>query len=152
MIKTCGLCGLKDTSGRCIATHEVMPSDTQACVNYDSAPLICHNCNNIFPHKMAIILQENEETYFFCPNCADQIGQCGTCSLGDKCDFQTNPSPIPLKIRRQSQHGPMISVTEEMNPERQKITCQNGCLCYSEGHECMRQFHSCKNYRLSLVK
>ena len=43
MTKTCGLCGLKDANGRCIATHEVMPSDTQACVNYDSAPLICHN-------------------------------------------------------------------------------------------------------------
>ena len=152
MINTCGLCGLKDTSGRCIATHQVMPPNTQACVNFDSAPLICHNCNSIFPHKMAIILQESKETYLFCPNCADQIGQCGTCALGNKCDFQTNPSPIPLTIRRQIKQGPMVSVIEEKNPERQKITCQNGCLCYSEEHECMRQFHSCKNYRLSLVK
>ena len=148
MINTCGLCGLKDASGRCIATHQVMPPNTQACVNFDSAPLICHNCNSIFPHKMAIILQESEETYLFCPNCADQIGQCDTCFLGDKCDFQTNPSPIPLKIRRQVQHGPMISVMEEDNPERIAITCKINCECFNAENGCLKKSGVCNKWKV----
>ena len=142
MINTCGLCGLKDTSGRCITTHQVMPPNTQACVNFDSAPLICHNCNSIFPHKMAIILQESKET------CADQIGQCGTCALGNKCDFQTNPSPIPLTIRRQIKQGPMVSVIEEKNPERIAITCKVNCECFDPENKCLKKSGVCDKWKI----
>ena len=97
---------------------------------------------------MAIIFKESEETYFFCPDCADQIGQCSTCSLGDKCDFQTNPSPIPLKIRRQVQHGPMISVTEEDNPARIAITCKVNCECFDPEKECLKKSGVCNKWRV----
>lgn len=97
---------------------------------------------------MAIIFKESEETYFFCPDCADQIGQCSTCSLGDKCDFQTNPSPIPRTIKRQVQHGPIFSVTEEKNPARTAITCKVNCECFDPEKECLKKSGVCNKWKI----
>lgn len=38
----------------------------------------------------------------------------------------------------------MITVTEVMNPERIRQTCEKGCDCFSADFGCMKQFHYCE--------
>lgn len=103
----------------------------------------CETCGR--PTEQQFLCPDGDMWHILCPNCASQLNTCAFCKKVNTCSFETDPSPLPKMIQKEFRQGPMITVTEIMNPERQKITCQNGCLCYSEEWGCMRQFHWCKN-------
>ena len=103
----------------------------------------CETCGR--PTDQQVLCPDGDIWHILCPNCASQLNSCSFCKKVNTCLFETDPSPLPKMIQKQIRQGPMISVTTEKNPEREKITCQNGCLCYLEEWGCMRQFHWCKN-------
>jgi hypothetical protein len=91
---------------------------------------------------------------FFCSECAELFGTCGMCAHSLKCDFSTNPAPIPQfvmqHIRQQTPNGYMEQIKEAPNPERIKLCClEPKCVCCDHDEErphCMRQFRTCANY------
>ena len=105
--------------------------------------MVCETCSR--QTQQQVLTPDGDLWHILCPNCADQLNSCGFCKNAGKCDFETNPSSLPKFIQKQIRQGNMISVMAVKNPERQKITCQNGCLCYSEEWDCMRQLNWCKN-------
>ena len=84
----------------------------------------------------------------FCLRCAPYSHTCVTCAHRDGCDFETNPSPLPKQVQMTQRQGNAVISQVVKNPERIKITCQNGCLCWSEEYGCGRQY--CMDHRVCL--
>lgn len=103
----------------------------------------CETCGR--PTELQILCPDGDKWHILCPNCASQLNSCAFCKKANVCTFETDPSPLPKMIQKQIRQGPMIQIATIKNPEREKITCQNGCFCYSEEFGCMREFNWCKN-------
>lgn len=89
-----------------------------------------------------------------CPQCNQQYNTCQTCKNKNICSFETDPSTLPKVVTKQiRQGGKMITMAQVMNPERIKITCQNGCPCWDPQNSCCsEQNHgTCPQYRMNLV-
>ena len=90
----------------------------------------------------------------FCENCARAFGTCMMCDYGQRCEFQTNPAPIPhfvtKHIRQETLGGYMKKIEQVPNAQRIKAFCIEGeCKCMGyvgEELKCMRQFGTCANY------
>lgn len=76
----------------------------------------------------------------YCRRCSPFVRTCHNCIDGNVCDFQTNPSPLPKQVQMTKQMGNTVVSQVVANPERVKITCQNGCHCYSEELGCVKEF------------
>lgn len=76
----------------------------------------------------------------FCRKCAPYVYTCYHCYYGELCDFQTNPSPLPKQVQATTRTGNMTMTQVITNPERIRITCQNGCPCYSAELGCGKEF------------
>lgn len=91
---------------------------------------------------------------FFCSECAELFGTCGMCVHSLKCEFQTNPAPIPQvitkRIRQETPNGHIEQIIQTPNAQRIKAFCMEGeCKCMGyigEEPKCMRQFGICANY------
>ena len=91
---------------------------------------------------------------FFCESCAKSFGTCKMCDYSIKCEFQTNPAPIPQtvtqRIRQETPNGYMEQIVQLPNGQRIKAFCIEGeCKCMGyvgEEPRCMRQFGTCANY------
>lgn len=75
----------------------------------------------------------------FCRRCASLLRICHTCRNGQFCDFETNSSPLPKQVQQTRRVGNAVMSQAVRNPERVKITCQNGCPCWSEEYGCGKQ-------------
>ena len=113
--------------------------------------MIIHNCARC-GRTGARVLSNGK---FFCRECAELFGTCGMCAHSLKCDFSTNPAPIPQfvvqHIRQQTPNGYMEQIKETPNPERIKLCCLDKCICCKtcddEKVRCLRQFGTCENYK-----
>ena len=102
----------------------------------------CETCGR--PTEQQVLCPDGDMWHILCPSCASQLNSCAFCKKADTCSFETDPSPLPKMIQKQFRQGPMITVTEVMNPERIRQTCEKGCDCFSTDFGCMRQFHYCE--------
>lgn len=91
---------------------------------------------------------------FFCSECVKLFNTCATCIHSKKCDFESNPAPIPKvvakRLRQETQMGYMEQIQHIPNPQRIKAFCLEGqCVCcdHKENPHCMRQFGLCENYK-----
>ena len=76
----------------------------------------------------------------YCQKCAAYVRTCYNCRDGNSCDFETNSSPLPKQVQATRQVGNTVMSQVVTNPERIKITCQNGCPCYSAEMGCVKEF------------
>ncbi len=102
----------------------------------------CETCGR--PTEQQVLCPDGDNWHILCPACAAQLNTCAFCKKVRICSFETDPSPLPKMIQQQFRQGPMITVTEVMNPERIRQTCEKGCDCFSAEFGCMRQFHYCE--------
>ena len=102
----------------------------------------CETCGR--PTELQVLCPDDDMWHILCPSCASQLNSCAFCKKVNTCSFETDPSPLPKMIQKQFRQGPMITVTEVMNPERIRQTCEKGCDCFSADFGCMRQFHYCE--------
>ena len=102
------------------------------------------------PLKRSGILVEKSDGAWaiFCPTCSQYVNLCPTCKNYNQCAFEQDPSPIPKVIKAKSQQGNTIIVSQIANPERINITCKQGCKCFNETVNCIKQYSSegCDNY------
>lgn len=91
----------------------------------------------------------------FCDDCVGAFGTCVMCDHSQKCEFQTNPAPIPQFItkhlRQQTPNGYIEQIVQVPNAQRIKAFCIEGqckCMGYvNEEPKCMRQFGTCEKYK-----
>ena len=92
----------------------------------------------------------------FCDECINNFGTCHMCEHSVKCEFQTNPAPIPMfvsqHIRQQTERGYVEQITQAPNSKRIKAFCLDvKCVCCKTCEDskvrCMRQFNTCENYK-----
>lgn len=86
------------------------------------------------------LIYDTQSGNIYCRKCAPYVRTCYNCLDGNVCDFQTNPSPLPKQVQMRQQMGNTVVSQVVTNPERVKITCQNGCHCYSEELGCVKEF------------
>lgn len=92
---------------------------------------------------------------FFCDDCANAFGTCVMCDHGQKCEFESNPAPMPKvvakHIRQQTPNGYIEQIAHFPNAQRIKAFCVEGeCKCMDyvdEKPKCMRQFGCCEKYK-----
>lgn len=92
---------------------------------------------------------------FFCDDCANAFGTCVMCDHGQKCEFDSNPAPMPKvvakHIRQQTPNGYIEQIAHFPNAQRIKAFCIEGeCKCMDyvdEKPKCMRQFGCCEKYK-----
>lgn len=145
--RLCGECVLRGREDRdfCTALQCKINLEAHACVAFIGADQIdtCAICGKATPTRQMVVCPEDNIS--ICPSCAEKLGTCYTCANAAECNFESNPSTLPKIVQRTIQQGNMKTVATIRNPEREKITCQNGCSCYSEEFGCMREFNWCKN-------
>ena len=120
---------LKASTGRVCLRYNTEVSDTDFCskrVKNNNAQT-CGLCGKLILGKSFIV-----DSNVICSNCINQLDKCNTCKHRNECSFETDPSSIPKEVQRTVRQGMMTMMTTVKNPERIKITCQNGCPCYQE--------------------
>lgn len=144
-IRNCGSCALwQHNNGVCPYFRQEFSEDEGGCPMFVSEICTCDICGKITVNPIIDVTDENH-LHYICESCSSKSGTCTTCKCGGDCLFQSDPSSLPKFIKKEIRQGNMIAVTTEMNPERVKITCQNGCSCYNDEFGCMRQFAYCQN-------
>lgn len=147
MIKYCGSCALRTQDNKhCGITGLTIDPDKDFCSKHNAAPSVCEGCGDFIPTGQFLTQDKNNEYHIFCANCISALNTCSGCTNSEHCDFRENPSPLPFKVQRKIQQGPMIAVTEILNPERVEITCKKGCECFDTEKGCLRQNNWCEHY------
>ena len=98
------------------------------------------------------LVQEGEQVFTMCSQCASMTGTCYTCKEREKCDFETNPIDLPKQIIVTRQQGNAVIRQQIVNPERIRETCQKNCECFSEEFGCLKQNGTCGKYKLFLTE
>lgn len=128
-VKTCGGCALfHKTQGACLRT-KTPTSASEFCSHFINSVPSCGVCGQLFIPPVTYIL-EDDKIIEACPQCANSLSTCRTCTNQKVCDFQTNPINIPPQIQQRVQNGNMVVVQTVINPARVAETCEKGCLCW----------------------
>ena len=139
--KRCNTCAYVDMEHAvCRLSFRTIIPDKDFCPSHEILPMSCDVCHRITPKAEYIIYNE----YIICANCAPQLRTCALCCHNQNCAFETDPSPLPKIIQQKIQRGNMTIVNQVRNPEREAVTCQKNCKCYSETFGCMRRFNHCE--------
>lgn len=154
MKKTCKTCGKADLKARICKVFGIPIKETDYCSFFpnDEETSLCENCGREILLSSIIDITE-EKPVTLCPNCFNHKNTCITCYTKDKCDFETNPLAIPKVIQKRVQQGPMTTITQIRNPEREAATCKINCPCWDKEYEyCKREEYTCINYKPSWGK
>lgn len=149
-IKTCGECALmKLAGGTCPIFREFVEKEKPACPRFKRELNNCDMCGQPILGEEVIYLNPGNQTQIrvYCEQCSNQVGKCPSCANTNLCDFQTNPSPIPQIIQKETRQGNAIMMTHIKNPERVKITCEANCKCFDSEYGCMKEEGFCFNWK-----
>lgn len=145
MIKYCKTCALANPKLlKCRQFGHHINLDEDFCSKHCSEIPVCAICGQEMLIENSILdFKNGDHIRTICWKCSELLSSCTLCKHGQKCAFDDDPSPIPKLIQKQVRQGPMISVTQVMNPERVAITCAKGCICYDPENGCLRQYNTC---------
>lgn len=142
--KFCRDCSLRNIQTKiCSLSNLPYDDNNPACRYYCEEFVKCGYCGREFPALNTIT-----ENGFICQNCENLLGTCAMCVNSYICEFETNPSSLSKNILKVEQSGNAQIRMNCKNPERIKITCENGCSCYN-GNCCSKETDNiCQNYSL----
>lgn len=83
----------------------------------------------------------------YCVRCYKKCNTCLMCVHGSKCEFETNPSPLPKQVQKTIRQGNMVAQTVIKNPDRIRELCQFSCPCFDEDFGCFKENGICGNYQ-----
>lgn len=145
--KTCGQCALY-RQGACLMHQEPRNAEKDYCSKFTEKLYQCEICGN--PILTPILLEVKEAYKIVCGNCYGNIGTCHLCTEGSKCEFETNPSPLPKQVMKTIRQGNSVMQTTIRNPERERQFCHEGCKCFNAEGYCNKQFNHCGNHKFVL--
>jgi hypothetical protein len=118
--------------------------------------MICENCGHPIKESRAVITMVNEQSHFFCADCAKLFGTCVMCAHSIGCAFTQDPDPTPpfVVVSRQVRQGNATFIEQKQIPngDRIKKFCLDGkCKCAIDDPErplCCRNggYMTCTNY------
>lgn len=130
--------------------------DTDFCSRHADSLWTCDCCGGQFWEEPHIVLggrfadKSVSIDACLCPQCSKQFSKCPSCAQANVCSFETDPSQLPKYVPQQIRQGNMISVTQVMNPERIRVTCEKGCPCFSTDFGCCKQNRgTCPQYHMN---
>lgn len=151
MERKCGDCALKALkNGMCPVFNANMEGES-GCPYFTTELQLCDICGSPVLGP-TVLTQEGETWKQMCGHCNSKVfGTCNGCAKF-VCRFRTDQSiNIPPMITVQKRQGNMVVQTQQMNPERVKATCMDGCPCWrseEDGGFCMMEAcGSCENYQ-----
>lgn len=104
---------------------------------------MAHQCNYCGQYPAQVI---NPEGTMACKRCAGLFNTCHLCLNSTKCEFETNPSPLPKQVQQTIRQGNVQMQTVIKNPERIQLCC-TGCPCWNAVDACCnREYETCGSY------
>lgn len=97
----------------------------------------CETCRTLL--EGSNLVYDTNINKVFCRRCASLLRICHTCSNGQLCDFESNLSSLPKQVQQTQMVGNAVMSQVVKNPERVKITCRQGCPCWSDEYGCVKQ-------------
>ena len=137
--KTCGI------------TKLPINPDSDYCTRHCANPMHCAICKSIVVNP--IVEEIDGHFYTLCDNCSESLlYTCAVCANNvDKCNFITDPNPLPLYTIIQEHIGMNTFAQKRiLNPERQKAICAQGCSCWNDSLKCCgKEYGFCEKYLLN---
>lgn len=154
MPKYCETCGFLDlTQNACSVFRTRIDPQTFYCERHTYADKLytCQKCG-IKLIRPVLDITNPDIPLTLCPECAQRMSGCYGCDNGNKCEFETNPSPAPKTVQRQIQQGPMIQIIQVKNPDRIAQTCAVSCPCWDrENNQCKKEHDYCDSYKCNEI-
>ncbi len=147
-VKYCGKCALRAQDGtHCGITGINIDPERDFCSKFSESPAQCEICHK-FIIGTSYLDESNGKWHQICGNCIQKLGTCHTCDRITSCAFEQSSSSLPKFVQKQVRQGNMVAMTQAMNPERVKITCEKGCPCFDKSVGCIRQnIQMCSNFK-----
>lgn len=137
-ISKCKSCGWHTSPDKCQLLKIIVNPEEDFCSKHRKNIPTCEICGRP-AHRNGILDSVSETFHLICESCYPRLGTCAICDNAQTCAFETDPSPLPKMVQQQIQQGPYQMVTTVRNPERVRITCQNGCVCFDPNSGCIKQ-------------
>jgi hypothetical protein len=142
----CGNCALRNPTTQVCALFNEIISAEECCPKFTKELQICNLCGKP-TLNLPILEYFNGQLIQYCDTCAQQLGHCSTCTLGQYCAFKQDTSvkeqPFIMLTFRQ---GNTVIQQQIKNPARIEATCKN-CKCLNiEGNFCNRDFNCCDQW------
>ena len=140
MIKYCSTCRLHDKTKKVCLLFGMPMQDTDYCSKHADKITLCDICGQPLLGTTYVEYDDEGECHQYCERCHQAFNTCQLCSSFQKCEFQTNPDPMPQVVMKTVRQGNMMMQTQVKNEERVQKFCPS-CCCWDENHGCMKEFN-----------
>lgn len=148
--RNCGRCYLQAANKGVCPIFQTQMADEYGCPKFIHEPDPCELCGNQIVGDKCFF--EHDETWHqLCANCLLQhLYKCGSCRKNTQCAFENDSTiSLPQMVQVTTRQGNMFMQTVTKNPERIKLTCENGCDCWLNGACAKETIHCCSNYEFN---
>ena len=138
-IKNCKSCALSEkTKLVCRLTGIPIDLEKDFCSKHAMHLNRCDLCGN---PMVAPIYVSLDGALQYCGNCRQVFSTCQLCQNASKCEFETNPDPMPKVVVKTIQQNGMVMQAQVKNNERIQKFCPS-CICWNKETECcMKEFN-----------
>ena len=140
MIKYCSTCRLHDKTKKVCLLFGTPMQDTDYCSKHADKITLCDICGQPLLGTTYVEYDDEGECHQYCERCHQAFNTCQLCPSFQKCEFMTNPDPMPQVVMKTVRQGNMMMQTQVKNEERVQKFCPS-CCCWNENHGCMKEFN-----------
>lgn len=146
LCKTCGY--LHPQQPICQLRGEQVDPNADFCSKHQVVYEVetCAICGQpIYNTNLLLDVQEDGSVRYIHLACGRALNTCSTCKHRGRCEFETNPDPMPKVVMQTVRQGNMVMQTQVRNPDRIRKFCHE-CPCFDPENECLKQFNCCGKY------
>lgn len=145
MIKYCETCRLHEKTKKICLLTGIPMKDTDYCSKHANEIIVCDICGNPLLSPTYVEYDCDGILRQYCERCHQAFQTCQLCPKFQKCEFMTNPDPMPQVIMKTVRQGNMVMQAQVKNEKRVQKFCPS-CCCWDENHGCMKEFNiGCTN-------
>lgn len=140
MIKYCNTCRLRDKTKKVCLLFGIPMEDTDYCSKHADVIIPCDICGQALLGSTYVEYDGEGEPHQYCERCHQAFNTCQLCPSFQKCEFKTNPDPMPQVVMKTVRQGNMMMQTQVKNEKRVQKFCPS-CCCWDENYGCMKEFN-----------
>lgn len=151
MIEHCRTCALRNEAKQvCQLTGIPINLDIDYCSKHtEDLTNVCDMCGSLMLAPGFVESDAEGKVHIYCHRCNQLFSTCQLCDNVAKCEFETNPDPMPKVVMKTVRQGNMVMQTQVRNEERMKKICPS-CSCWSDEFGCLKEFNiGCLNKKTS---
>lgn len=142
----CKDCGFYVPEQQGCSLHQKYVNPTEDfCSDHVATLQMCELCGKPIVPKNTVWLAH----HILCSKCAQlATGTCVGCTHYNDMCYLTDDTTVtePLKVRKTIRQGNMQMMTEVVNPERIRKTCEAKCFCFDAENGCGKQNGYCSKF------